>query len=214
MKNLAASFINAVDLHTPIEAVAACIDTLERHGIDATPWPAFPYKPGVSFSLGYSNHYLLVKYYVTEEHVRARYTEANDPVYKDSCVEFFIAFNAESKYYNLEFNCTGTCLAGYGSSSLDRELLPVDVIRRIRTHAVLHPANEAENGIPWELTVLIPFDVFTYHSITSLSGATSRANFYKCGDDLPKPHFLAWSNIVSATPDFHRPECFGRIQFA
>jgi hypothetical protein len=214
MKQLTAHFVNKIDLYTPLEAAAECIDTFERHAIDATPWPAFQYKPNVTFSMGYCNHYLLIKYYVTEEHVRAQYIEANDPVYKDSCVEFFIAFNDDEAYYNFEFNCTGTCRAGFGSDNISRELLPGKVIRRIRRHAVLRPSNDEVNGIQWELTVLIPFGVFSYHGLTSLKGTSSRVNFYKCGDDLPKPHFLAWSNIVSATPDFHRPEYFGRIEFA
>lgn len=214
MKQLTAPFVNRIDLHTPVETVAEWIDQFERHAIDTTPWPAFPYKPRVSFSLGYCHQYVLIKYYVAEQHVRAQYIEANDPVYKDSCVEFFISFQEEKSYYNFEFNCKGTCRAGYGSGSTDRKLLPGEVIRNIKRHAVLRPSTNGAKEIHWELTVLIPFEVFLFHDLTSLTGTSSRVNFYKCGDDLPMPHFLAWNNIVSPVPDFHQPEYFGRIQFA
>ena len=36
-------------------------------------------------------------------------------------------------------------------------------------------------------------------------------NFYKCGDETEFPHYGMWSEAVSDTPDFHRPECFGRL---
>jgi hypothetical protein len=43
------------------------------------------------------------------------------------------------------------------------------------------------------------------------AGATLRANFYKCGDELQVPHFLSWNPIGVETPDFHRPEFFGKL---
>ena len=35
----------------------------------------------------------------------------------------------------------------------------------------------------------------------------AKANFYKCGDKLPVPHFLSWKPINVPAPDFHLP-CF------
>jgi hypothetical protein len=46
-----------------------------------------------------------------------------------------------------------------------------------------------------------------------MKGKKCRANFYKCGDDLPEPHFLAWNMINTEEPDFHRPEFFGTLEF-
>jgi hypothetical protein len=46
-----------------------------------------------------------------------------------------------------------------------------------------------------------------------LKGKTCRANFYKCGDDLPEPHFLSWNNIIADKPDFHLPQYFGTLTF-
>jgi hypothetical protein len=39
------------------------------------------------------------------------------------------------------------------------------------------------------------------------------ANFYKCGDELPTPHFLSWNPIEWKEPSFHRPEQFGKLIF-
>ncbi|WP_350005689.1 carbohydrate-binding family 9-like protein, partial [Phocaeicola dorei] len=46
-----------------------------------------------------------------------------------------------------------------------------------------------------------------------LDGMVVRANFYKCGDELQKPHFLSWSPIKIEKPDFHRPDFFGLLEF-
>ncbi len=116
-------------------------------------------------------------------------------------------------YYNFEFNCAGTCLLGFGKSRNKRHQLPEELIGRIRHQSSLMPPAGAEADISWELTVEIPFDVFNYHQITSLNGKKVRANVYKCGDDLPEPHFLAWNNIKTEVPDFHRPEFFGSMEF-
>jgi hypothetical protein len=42
---------------------------------------------------------------------------------------------------------------------------------------------------------------------------TLRANFYKCGDGTSVPHYLSWNQVITETPDFHRPEFFGEISF-
>ena len=41
-------------------------------------------------------------------------------------------------------------------------------------------------------------------------GAAMRGNFYCCDETL-HPHFGSWNPIKAPEPDFHRPECFGRL---
>ncbi|MGH2565575.1 MAG: carbohydrate-binding family 9-like protein, partial [Ginsengibacter sp.] len=41
-----------------------------------------------------------------------------------------------------------------------------------------------------------------------------KVNFYKCGDKLPKPHFLTWNTVETEDPDFHAPEYFGSMEFS
>ena len=47
----------------------------------------------------------------------------------------------------------------------------------------------------------------------SFSKLISSANFYKCGDDTTKPHYISWNPVKSINPDFHRPEHFGILNF-
>lgn len=41
-----------------------------------------------------------------------------------------------------------------------------------------------------------------------------RANCFKCGDFTVQPHYMMWNETTSETPDFHRPQDFGRMIFA
>ncbi|MDQ3291092.1 MAG: carbohydrate-binding family 9-like protein [Bacteroidota bacterium] len=215
MNKLEVPFLPLLDKNSSIEEVSAELDSLEKNIIDNIPWPVYSYKPSVKFALGYSNECLFIKFYVAEEAIRAKFRNINDPVYKDSCVEFFISFNEEEKYYNLEFNCLGTCRLGFGEGRENRTLVPEALIRKIR-HSVSLQKTALPNGnqvTSWELTLIIPAEVFPYHEILSFKGIRARGNFYKCGDELPRPHYLTWNNINAAEPNFHLPEYFGEVQF-
>ncbi len=192
---------------------------LEKKGVLTTlcevNWTAFPYKPDVLLYSGYTENEILLKYRVTEEYVSALYTHPNDPVYKDSCVEFFIS-SGNGFYYNLEFNCTGTVFTGYGTGRENRAVLSSRKAAGIRTYSTLgtEPFEVRKTDKPWELTLAIPFTVFQEEEFMHPADHCFMANFYKCGDDLPVPHYLSWHPVETESPDFHRPEFFGKIRFS
>jgi hypothetical protein len=197
---------------TSIETVSATLDTLQRHKIDQQPWKEFDYQPNVNFSIAHTGSTLFLKYYVSESTVRAFYFRPNEPVYKDSCVEFFIALNGDKRYYNFEFNSIGTCKLNFGPSRDSRQLISEKAISNITFISSI--TNNTEDGnLRWEITISIPLSSFTEHKLTSFEGCKCRGNFYKCGDELPRPHFLSWNNIIAPVPDFHVPESFGDIAF-
>lgn len=211
-KALSVPFIHSDNIHV-LEEISGKLDHVHQELINITPWEAFPYKPEVAFAMAYSDQAVFLKFCVEEKHIRAIYSEPNDPVYKDSCVEFFISFGDEQEYYNFEFNCAGTCLLGFGEERTNRNMLSDDVIKSIGFRSSLKPASNNDSNIGWELTLAIPFSAFQYHQIESLKGKSCRANFYKCGDDLPEPHFVVWNEINTPEPDYHRPEFFGSLTF-
>lgn len=214
MKILEASYLGYVDKKSSMQKISYVLDSLKKNKIENAPWPVYSYKPEVFFSIGYNDHGILIKYFVQEKFIRAKYKRDNEPVYEDSCVEFFILFGNEAEYYNFEFNCIGTCLLGFGKGKTDRKFLPENLIQKIKHLSFIKSSNELETDITdWELTLMIPFEVFSYHHINSLKGQLSKVNFFKCGNELPEPHFLAWKNIIAASPDFHLPEFFGAMQF-
>lgn len=212
MKHLSVPYIHIGET-SAIGEISSKLDDVHREIIQYSPWAAFPYKPEAAFAMAHGGSGVFLKFFVEEKYVRAVYSEPNQPVYKDSCVEFFISFGEEREYYNFEFNCAGTCLLSFGEERTNREMTSPELIRSIAFHSSLKPAISRDANIGWELTVAIPFAAFQYHQISSMKGKKCRANFYKCGDDLPEPHFLAWNTIQTEEPDFHRPEFFGTVEF-
>ena len=206
--------LSGITKNTPISDIHSLLDVQQKHLININPWPKYGEYfdlPTVSFKIAYNEDRILLKYDVIEKGALARYRQINDPVYKDSCVEFFISFDDEQPYYNFEFNRLGTCLCGYGPSKTERTHLPPNILSEIKYERTIE-ANVS--AIHWTLTLSIPVQVFCYHNFTSLKQKKCRVNFYKCGDDLTQPHYLVWNDITSEEPNFHLPEFFMNAEFA
>jgi hypothetical protein len=199
-----------IDEENFLNNISQLLDKKDRNNLSFTPWSKFPYKPEVAFSIAYNKEYIFLKYYVAEKQIRANANQINGPVWEDSCVEFFISLEEGGGYYNIEFNCIGTGLIGYGKSRKERERLDPEVVNKVKTMSVIRPSS---NKIEWELTLAIPTEVFIHQKHISLNNCKCRANFYKCGDKLDDPHFVTWSDIETTEPDFHRPEFFSTIIF-
>ena len=209
---LEVSELKKTDLNININELAILLDKVTKNGLTQIPWSKYNYKPSVEFTIAYNEYNIFLKYYVSECSIRAVNTSINSSVWEDSCVEFFIKFEEDNAYYNFEFNCIGTALVGYGESQTGRLLLPEELISNIVCKSVI-VKDHSSTELHWELTVVIPKSLFCYTKIDTLKGKRCTANFYKCGDLLPVPHFISWSNILAPEPNFHLPEFFGTLYF-
>ncbi len=217
MKKIKVPFLQLKD-GSP-ETVSGVLDKLQENVIDVINWSEYPYKPDVKFVIGYDESNLYLKFKVHENSIRAVNTEPNSSVWEDSCCEFFCDFDGKG-YYNLETNCIGTQLLGYGESLADRELAAknrtragVDVINTIQKISTLgdKPFDVKTGDFNYELVMKIPAGAFYKHNIKFEKGLTFKANFYKCGDKTSQMHFLSWNPINTQNPNFHTPEFFGEI---
>jgi hypothetical protein len=183
--------------------------------IDCLNWKGFNYRPEVWFNIAYSDREIFLKYYVTEEFIKAEKSESNQMVCEDSCVEFFVSPADDGIYYNFEFNAIGACLLGTGTCRKDSSLAPSAVIEGIRRtgSSGTKPFKEKRGKFSWTITMAIPKEVFFRHTLKELKGKTFKANFYKCGDMLTMPHYLTWNPVVTKNPDYHQPEFFGMLKF-
>ena len=212
MSFLRVPYLYGIDQHTPLREISPVLDNAPKQHLVYVPWADYPYHPDVHFSMAHGSDAVFIKYFVKEKTVRAVNNTLHSPVYKDSCVEFFIGFHDEPAYYNFEFNCIGAHLIGYGENNVNRTLLPPGVSQLIKYKAEL-TNDENQETIGWELTLMIPFAAFYFHNIQTLKGKNCVANFYKCGDELPEPHFVTWSNIQWPRPNFHLRQFFGTLEF-
>ncbi len=184
------------------------------HKIDTINWQKFDYQPKVSFCIAHTKDAIQLKFNVEEQYILAQTKATNGEVYKDSCVEFFITFDNEH-YYNFEFNCVGTRYLAYGANRNNREKINPAIVEQITTASTLGDKTfqEKEGNFSWSMEINIPKSCFVYSDIKDFSGMEARANFYKCGDELTRPHFLTWQPINTENPDFHQIKYLAPVKF-
>lgn len=141
---------------------------------------------------------------------RAVFETRDDPVYNDSCMEFFFQpFADDERYINFEINPNGAFLCAVGKGRSDRVFL-----RELSGCDPVVNANIGSDG--WSAELFIPEQLISDVFSKSFSVADTdfiRANFYKCGDLTEQPHYSSLFPVETVTPDFHRPEYFQKILF-
>ena len=178
--------------------------------IDRCNWPEeYPSKPQVKLSMAHDSEVLYFEFEVHEECSRAQARDMGH-VWEDSCVEMFISPCPEDGiYYNFECNCIGSLLLCAGKGRHERISAPPEVLSKVHRFSSLLPELfELKHVDEWKVALVIPREAFFMHDIKSFDGLKIKANFYKCGDMLPTPHFLSYAPIKTPSPDFHRPEFF------
>ena len=198
------------------EELERIFKTVESNAIDCCNWPGeFPYTPKVSFAMFHDGANLYIKFDVTENDIHTLVTEDFGRVWTDPCVEFFVSPEGNLDYYNFECTCIGKMLMAWHPNGEAKEDAPMELIDKIERIPSLGKENFAlrkgENS--WSLIEIIPATSLFRSGVTSWEGKRMRANLYKCGDNLPTPHFISWNAIDWPEPSFHRPEFFGEIVF-
>jgi len=146
--------------------------------------------------------------------LRAIYSNDQDPVNEDSCVEFFCQAPNSDKYMNFEFNCIGTCKASKRvARNADVTPYSKEELSMIKRYPSLgrRAFKEMEGMFEWELTVKIPLRIMGIDP--NNLPEKIKGNFYKCADGTDSPHYVTWNPVQTPTPDFHRPEFFGELYF-
>ncbi|MEE4117343.1 MAG: carbohydrate-binding family 9-like protein [Marinilabiliaceae bacterium] len=216
MKFIRVNNLGVYDGLPDLAEISARLDKLSSaESIDTVNWKDFNYKPEVKFVIAYSDSELFIKYYVSEDFVKAEKGYDNEMVCEDSCVEFFVAPAEDGKYLNFEFNSIGVCYMGSGTGRHDSKPVDRSMVSRVRRHSSLGTGTfpEKTGRQEWELTVAIPLDLLFGKEFTIAKGTRVKANFYKCGDMLTRPHYLTWNEVLTSEPDYHRPEYFGELLF-
>ena len=81
-------------------------------------------------------------------------------------------------------------------------------------HCCCHHQGPADPNNYWHITFVIPVTALFSDKFKSWDEiGNARCNFYKCGDNLSKPHFLSWAPIHTEKPNFHTPQFFQKVDF-
>lgn len=156
----------------------------------------------------YNDEGLFLRMEAAEAPVRATLRDPLSQVCNDSCLEFFLAPDAaDERYLNFEFNPLGTLYLGFGGARPTRVR---QIVRSAEALFLPEPFFTAEGwGICWQ----IPFDFLRNYFPAFAPRGEVAGNFYKCGDETARPHYLSWAPMRSETPDFHRRQDFGTLRF-
>ncbi|MBR4125520.1 MAG: carbohydrate-binding family 9-like protein [Victivallales bacterium] len=185
--------------------------------------PAAPLQASVPITqvrILHDNAFLYGIFRIQDHSILARQTQYNSWTCFDSCVEFFFRPKQDGGYFNLEISATGAHLLYYvhdwtpvGDYYADFIAIPEADGRLFETRSSLTKLvpQERHGDITWLVQFKVPLAIAEKYcgSIGTLSGQHWTGNFYKCGDQLMPPHWLAWSPV--STLNFHLPECFGNF---
>lgn len=142
-----------------------------------------------------------------EKDFRAEYTEPLSPVHEDSCLEFFFKFSGVRNYFNFEINPNGCTCIQFGPDRSGR----INIVRKDSADYFDIRTNRTGEG--WEVFYRIPLGFIQLFYPDHRFEGDLMANLYKCGDKTVHPHYLSWAPVDLESPDFHRPEFFGRMHF-
>ncbi|GHU65657.1 hypothetical protein FACS189447_04980 [Spirochaetia bacterium] len=183
-------------------------NSIEEIKIDLPLWVTPPPGLKISAKLCYSPDKIHVRLQAVEKQILSRFSGLLDMVCLDSCLEFFFSpLEGHLHYFNFEFNPQGAMWLGYGS---DRNHSIRQYIPKYRELFSVSPFT-IEGGWGVEFSIPSSFICIYAPAFTLEKGKTIRGNFYKCGDETATPHYLVWNPIESKTPDYHKPEYFGKI---
>jgi len=182
------------------------------------------HRPRACAKMSYDERNLFVWFHIEDRYVLSTRMNYQDPVYRDSCVEFFIQPRAGSGYFNFEINCGGTLSVAYiedptrdGNVFAKSTPVAAELGRRVRIRhsapAIVHP--EISEPFDWQIDCRVPLSVLEAYvgPLGPLEGQTWHANFFKCAEDNSHPHWASWSPIGDAL-NFHQPQCFAPLRFA
>lgn len=198
-----------------VEQLNEILRNVSAESIGMINWDGFPASVCASFKIAHNGDYLFLLFDVSESEILAQVGEDNGKVSKDSCVEFFVSFDNNEHYYNIELSCIGKLLMGYRDLRPNAQYASEEVLASIKRHSTLgtETFDKKDGNFSWQLSLIIPKSAFWGDDIKTFNGFEAKANFYKCGDNLTQKHYLSWSPIGTEKPSFHERDFFGILKF-
>ena len=183
-------------------------DSVPEEKLEFSNW-----NPGCTFNTYFrmcfrKNDGIYVRMRTDETELVAVSKNRDEPVWQDSCMEFFICAVPDRKeYINFEMNCVGAYLTEFGKGKTDRVYLSTltDIEPSVRTNVTC-------DG--WSLELYIPCRLISeaYGVVFNAGACEIKGNFYKCGDETGHTHYDSYAKMTTLPPGFHNPDCFADIK--
>ncbi len=186
-----------------------CREDIPLGRLDCFQWEGEnPYRPETLFKMCFVKEKgIFVEMKTNEKNLRSVCSKRDEPVYEDSCMEFFFKpFKGRQEYLNFEINPDGAYLSQFGKGRDDRVF-----IKELTDEKPVISTEKGSDG--WKLRLFVPCALIEslYGERFEADEGEYRGNFYKCGDKTEKPHYGSFSPMSSLPPGFHNPERFAKI---
>lgn len=158
----------------------------------------------------YNGDGIQVHLWSENDDVRAVETDILGAPYQDSCLEFFFSpIDGDIRYFNIEFNLNCCMYLGLGRNLGDHTRLIHPEYKQI----FFPKSNLTDTG--WEIFYTVPYKFIRrfFPDFEIYNGKTIRANCYKCADLTAPANYLSWNAVSTDGFTFHKPECFGIMEF-
>ena len=155
-----------------------------------------------------TEHAFVIRLQAQEPQIRAQEQGPLAMPCRDSCLEFFLSPTPSLRYLNFEWNPAGALYLGIGTG-------PADLMRIVPSPTqikTLFSPEITQQEHWWQIIFTVPYTFIQkfFPDFFPDANQTIRGNFYKCGDNLDRPHYLAWSPITREGKYlFHTPMEFG-----
>ena len=154
---------------------------------------------------------LFARLWCFESEPKTVYTERDDPVYKDSCLELFLQpVVGRREYVNIEANSKGVFLSQFGKGRMRRDYLKQ--LTPLAPEVTVFQSGEGKNAA-WGVEIFVPDSLISelYRVDYHTAPGVIKGNFYKCADAAATPHYAAAFPVGDAVLGFHNPGAFGKI---
>lgn len=181
--------------------------------------------PRTQAKLLYDSENLYVHFRVEDNHVYSVYTNYQDPVCRDSCVEFFVEPIPGKGYFNFEINCGGAMLLFFIADAernpegyfMRYVRVPLDVVKQVKLYHSMPQTTPVtiHEPVTWTIEAAIPFALFQHYlpEFRAEAAHRMRGNLFKCGGDIGHYHWASWMPAQEEL-NFHQPDVFGDLIFA
>ncbi|MFQ5735192.1 MAG: carbohydrate-binding family 9-like protein, partial [Planctomycetaceae bacterium] len=167
----------------------------------------------------WDDEHLYVSFHCRDAHVTAEHTKRDSPVYRDDCVEVFIAPNPKhpDNYFNIEMNVKGAFLDQHHPDGpgvkRKQQWNATGVKIGVTVDGTLNDDSDTDRG--WVLEVAVPFKNYGKVAANTppKAGDVWRLNLNRLGGQT-NPQYSQWSSSRTKKPAFHVPRDFGRVTFS
>jgi hypothetical protein len=182
------------------------------------PWWKSGKKEQTVAKLLWDDTHLYVSFQCEDAHIRATHTKRDSPVWKDDCVEVFLAPNPKQpdNYFNIEMNVNGAFLDQHHpdgpGKKVPREWNAAGVKIAVTIDGTKNDDSDVDRG--WILEAAIPLKNFAKvaANVPPKPGDVWHLNLNRLGGKT-NPQYSQWSPGRTKTPQFHAPRDFGRVVF-